>query len=62
MKLCHNQGDFNYEIYVDGETFSISQEGTEVEDTKAEYILLNYGDIFTKFEKKEKKKIKEKEE
>jgi hypothetical protein len=44
-------------IHINGETFTIIQGGTEIEDTKAEQILLHYGDIITKFEKK--KKIKE---
>ena len=59
MKLYNSQGDFGYSIHLGGESFVITQEGTEIEDEKAEQILLHYGDIITKFEKKEKKKLKE---
>jgi hypothetical protein len=59
MKLTHIQGDFNYNIYLHGQTFSISPEGTEVDDPIAEEILLHYGDIVTKFVSETKMKPKE---
>jgi len=59
MKLTHTQGDFNYNIYLHGQTYSISPEGTEVEDEIGEEILLHYGDVVTKFVKVKEEKIKE---
>jgi hypothetical protein len=43
-------------IHLNGESFLIVQDGTEIEDIKAEQILLHYGDVITKFEKKKKMK------
>lgn len=51
MKLTHNKTELTYEIMLGGQTYIISQEGTEIEDAIAEQILMHYGDYITVFEK-----------